>query len=145
MREVLPYKSGQGVHLIRGLVSAHKADTGNSGGIFVYEKREKMCIQRHTFILPEPRAVTAAAPVGTTRDIERKGYLVRNFLTDNIKIITLDHCGMLYLYLGPLFLSHLLGLCGLFQLLHVSHSQGGSYLSVIRCIVAAGRLFLPWS
>ena len=50
-----------------------------------------MLVQRHTFIPPEPRAVTAYAMVRTTRDIECKGYLVRNLLTDNIKIIALDH------------------------------------------------------
>ena len=50
-----------------------------------------MVVKRHTLIFPEPRAMAAGAPVGTTRYVECKGYLVRNFLTYDIKIITLDH------------------------------------------------------
>ena len=50
-----------------------------------------MVVKRHTLVFPEPRAMAAGAPVGTTRNVECKGYLVRNLLTYDIKIITLDH------------------------------------------------------
>lgn len=145
VREVLPYKRGQGIYLLRSLVAAHKADAGYTGRILVYQKGEEMCVKRHALVSPEPWAMAARAPVGTTRYVECKGYLVRNLLTYNIKIIALDHFGKLYLYVCLLFLGHLLCFRGLLQLFNVCHCQGGSYLSVILGVVAAGCLFLPWS
>ena len=50
-----------------------------------------MIVQGHTLIPPEPGTVTAHALVRTTRNVQSKGYLVGNLLTDNIKIIALDH------------------------------------------------------
>ena len=50
-----------------------------------------MVVKRHTLVFPEPRAMAAGTPVGTTRNVQGKGYLVRNLLTYDIKIITLDH------------------------------------------------------
>ena len=81
----------QRIDLLRSLVSAHKANASDAGRILSYQKRKEMLVQRHTLISPEPRAVTTHAVVRTTRDIESKGYLVRNLLTYDIKVIALDH------------------------------------------------------
>ena len=50
-----------------------------------------MIVQGHTLIPPEPGTVTTHTLVRTTRNVQSKGYLVGNLLTNNIKIIALDH------------------------------------------------------